>query len=192
MTTASEAVSYIPVFEGPIEGWVKNWMKKNFWKLEKHYQQSEVLQEARKMVHELWVNYYKDKVVEAKHFQSLFMRAFSNRMTDWANKSTKFSAEISMMHLSDEDHELLSTMTSDADVEAEVSLQQSIAAAPKEIRDVLQIAAEAPREIAEICIEALSGRGDTKKAALAALSKIVGYEVSWNIGDEVKSYLRFN
>ncbi len=145
---------YEPQFKGPIEGWTVNYCRKNAWKTQGSQQWEDLMQQAY-LVFLRCVNQYPD-VHEAKHFMSLYQRAWTNEMTDMANKDTALRREVPYP----------TTIIDGDTVEVELvgehrhdgELATLLRQAPEEVLMVLNLFLNAPSEILDVVLAGWNGR----------------------------------
>lgn len=136
-------------FEGPIEGYVVNFLRKNYWKVERTVPRDDVMQEAH-VVYLRCKRRYPD--VEDKHFMALFKTAWSNHFTDLANEDTERRCEVSSsVHDDDDEHRVAYAEpcgATDNDGMLSVLVQQ----APREVSMVLNLFLNAPQELLDLAL----------------------------------------
>ena len=79
-------VSFVPSFEGRIEGCVINFLKKNYWRVAGYYEFEDCIQEAYLKFMVVKDGY--PEVIDPPHFMALFKTAWKNRFTDMSNQRT--------------------------------------------------------------------------------------------------------
>jgi len=77
-------LSFVPEFQGPIEGWVVNFLKRNYWKVAPLYDWDDLFQEA--YLKFLVVSEKYPEVVDPPHFMALFKTSFIRRFIDLSKK----------------------------------------------------------------------------------------------------------
>jgi hypothetical protein len=136
------AVLYSPNFEGPIEGWVVNGMKANYFRVENTHSREEYLQEAY-LVFLRVKRKYEGKVEEPKHFMSLFKRAWTNELNDLATKATNARMLVAMPMLRSDDGDELEYEPM-GELDNEGFLAVLVRQAPREVSMVLNLFCECP------------------------------------------------
>lgn len=77
-------LSFVPCFKGPIEGYVVNFLKRNYWKVAAHHEFEDLLQEAYFKF--LVVKEKYPEVIDPPHFMALFKTSWKNHFTVLAAK----------------------------------------------------------------------------------------------------------
>lgn len=80
-------LKFIPRFEGPIEGWAKNYITKNRWRVEDYIDFDDLMQDAYEYF--LIVRDRYPDITEPKHFMALFKRCLSNHFHDLSKTRTR-------------------------------------------------------------------------------------------------------
>lgn len=174
-------------FAGPIEGWVVNGMKANYFRVERTLSREEYLQEAY-LVYLRVLRKYEGTVTEPKHFMSLFKRAWTNELNDLATKDTHHRQMVAMP-----------TMRSDDGDEAEVDvlgdldndgmLATMIRQAPSEVVMVLNLFLNAPQELLELALQ--SWRGKDRRynhGGSERICRLLGLDPSHDVMATVEEY----
>jgi hypothetical protein len=146
-------------FEGPVEGYVVNFLAKNQWRVEKMQDREDSLQEARLI---FWRCRVKYPDVEDKHLMALFKTAWGRHFIDLANKATDASFLVFDSSRGDSDDEAPKIDTA-GDLDNDGMLVLMIKQAPREIQTVLSLFVSAPAELLELATEAWR-RGGKKNA----------------------------
>ncbi len=76
-------------WEGATEAWVRSTSSKQLWRVDGHMSYDDLIQEGY-VVYMTCLQKYEHKANNQRWFMSLFMRAFTNRITDLANARTKY------------------------------------------------------------------------------------------------------
>jgi len=181
-------------FSGPIEGYVKNFLRKNHWRVQHILDFEDSVSEAKltyvRLIRRLEKNGH--EVENAKHFMSLFKTAWSRYFIDLSNKDTK-KLETPFAEFANEDNEdwlLNSAWMSGYSVNTgyfEIVMRQ----APTEVQQVLNLLLNTPKEVLDIAALSWSTSGrDTTILGNAFLCKMLGYDSSkTNLVSKVKLYL---
>lgn len=149
---------YQPEYDGPIAGYVANFVSKNYWRVERTQERDDVFQEARCVFLKVSGRY---PDVDAPHFMALFKTAWQRRFTDLANADTARRVEVPLSMIAtppdrDEyEYEYDPPGELDNDGAASVLLRQ----APSEVKQVINLFLNAPQEILEL---ALAGWNDVR------------------------------
>ncbi len=146
-------MSYSPEFTGPIEGYVVNFMKKHYWKVERTQTRDDVLQEAR-LVFLRCREKYQD-LDTPQHFMALFKRAWANEFIDLANADTA-SRVLVQPPVDRETGEQITDLYGESDNDGSLSVM--LRQAPAEVTMVLNLFLSAPQEILDLALGSWKGR----------------------------------
>jgi hypothetical protein len=174
---------WTPVYEGPIQGFVKNHLKKNFWRVSSYMDYEDLLQDSYVIFLKLRDRY--TTVDDPRWFMSLFMRSFSNHVINLSKKRTLNSLEVldcEFFTEGEEDFSILSTAVGERDNLGyyETVLSQ----APPEIRSALSILINCPTEIWDLIVSGDRNIGNSKLCGLLGLNP-----KKVNILDKTRNYL---
>lgn len=139
---------YYPVFKGPIEGWVVNYTRPMFWRVESIMEWKDVMQEAYIVFMRCAAKY---PVVDTpQHFMTLFKRAWVNEYHDLSNEATRLRLFVSDHKELDEGESLPVEQVGETDNGGflAVALRQ----APEEVRRVINLMLHAPQEMLDIIL----------------------------------------
>ena len=177
-------------FTSPFEGYVRNYLKTNFWRVQRTHEYNDVMQEARMhffVVQKRLKN--NGSIIENdRHMMALFKTAWSNHFITLAHKSSKFQEQTftSSIRTTEEDEEFnIEDLLGGVDCEAllEVKLNQ----ATGEVREVLNLILNTPKEVLELAAKAC-GCKDVVSNKL--LCKLLGKDsTKINLIKCVKKYL---
>jgi len=147
-------MSYKPEFKGPIEGWVVNQLKTQYWRVAGTMGRDDVMQEAYLVFLRCQRKY--PEIDTAKHFMALFKTAWSRQFTDFANADTasRIITEMPRVRIDDDYVELEPVGALDNDGYLAVLLRE----APREVNMVLNLFLSAPQEIIEVALGSWNGR----------------------------------
>lgn len=180
---------YSPNFEGPIEGWVVNGMRANYFRVENTHSREEYLQEAY-LVFLRVKGKYEGKVTEPKHFMSLFKRAWTNELNDLATKATHVRRFVQMPMLrSDDGDEAEYEPVGELDNEGFLAVL--VRQAPREVSMVLNLFANAPQELLELALS--SWRGKDRRYSHGGsepICRLLGLDPNLDVMQRVEDYLR--
>ena len=180
-------------FSGPIEGYVKNFLRKNQWKVQHILDFEDCVSEAKltyvRLIRRLEKN--NCKVKNAKHFMALFKTAWGRYFIDLAHKDSK-KKETPFREFATEENDdwlLDSEFMSEYSINTgyfEVLLQQ----APTEVKQVLDLLLDAPKDALVDASTAWSSNAkDTTILGNAFLCRMLGYNASEvNLVAKVKLY----
>lgn len=185
-------VDFTPQFTGSIEGYTKNFIKANLWKVDKLYDYDDILQEAREQflrtIQRMEAN--GDTIQNEKHMMSLYKTSFSRHFITLCNRTTKVSVEQNMSGFTTDDDTLDFESLIGSD-ENTGYLECLVDQAPKEVEQVFNLLFNTPVEVLNIAINAWNGQN--KKGAGVGncfLCKMLGYDPSKvNLVAKVKNYL---
>lgn len=191
MRYSPEEHRYCPTFEGPIEGWVVNGMKANYFRLQRTHNREEYMQEAY-LVFLRVKNKYEDSVTEPRHFMALFKRAWVNELNDLATKATQARMFVAMPRAhGDEGDEIEIDMVGDLDNDG--MLATLLRQAPREVAMVLNLFLSAPQELLETALQ--SWRGKDKRYAHGGserICKLLGLDPNTDVMQRVEDYFRIH
>ena len=178
---AAAAVSskFQPKFEGAVEGFVVNWIKKNHWKVDQQLpERDDVLQEAYCVFLKI-SNQYPD-IDNAAWFQSMFMKSFSDRMIDCSRKQIRHKEHFadSDVLMSDGEESLSLTEQMVGDLDTEASLERLVEQADGEVAEVLRTVMNMPNEVFAMIEEAWVSRGKRKVMGNQMLCALLGKDAT--------------
>lgn len=179
-----------PVFEGPVEGYVKNFLKKNFWKVSKSMEFEDVMQEARLLHWELVQRY--PEVDTPQWMMSLFKTSWYHHFTDLANNDTNQRVLVSecQFNVIDEDGSAYDSVISQAMGETENAgmLRMAIKQAPSEIKQVINLFLNAPSELLDLMSASWTEKGKKKVMGNQMLCQALGRKPGTDVLGEVRAY----
>ena len=185
-------VGFTPAFTGSIEGYTKNFIRSNLWKVDKLYDYDDILQEAREQflrtIKRMEAN--GDTIKNEKHMMALYKTSFSRHFITLCNRTTKVSVEKNMSGFTADDDALDFESLIGSD-ENNGYLECLIDQAPKEVKQVFNLLLNTPAEVLDIAINAWNMQN--KKGAGVGnkfLCNMLGYDsTKVNLVDKVKTYL---
>jgi len=179
-------VYYSPEFPGPIEGYVVNHMKKNFWRVERTQTRDDVMQEARVVFLRCKAKY--QELETPQHFMALFKRAWANEFNDLANADTASRVLVPQQTYRDEDgRETLVELH--GDVENDGALSVMLKQAPAEVTLVLNLFLSAPQEILDLALGTWKGRDQRcKTGGSKRICKMLGLPPELDVLKLVEEY----
>jgi hypothetical protein len=172
---------YEPEFAGPIEGYVHNFLKTNFWKVSRSMEYEDCIQEARLVFLECKSRY--PVVDNPKWFMSLFKRAWFTHFVDLASSDTKAKAEVTEF---DETPVLESVVGDDHPGMVLMMIEK----APQEIKSVMALLINAPTELIETLVTDLSGGPIMRRRALRKINACIGLEDTRDVVQEMQVYFQ--
>ena len=185
-------MKFEPVYKGPIEGYVRNFVGRNFWRVCRHREYEDLVQDSHVIFLKLKEE-YKDTVDNPQWFMSLFMRSFSNHVTNISILDTRNSVEITescIFSSTDEDSGISEDAFYNLTGETENAgyLKVLLMQAPSEVRTVLSVLLNCPAETLELVQNALTRGKDV--AGNIALCKMVGQDPKYvDLVEKVRQYL---
>jgi DNA-directed RNA polymerase specialized sigma24 family protein len=159
---------HTPVYDGPIAGYVVNFIRKNQWRTARTHEFDDLKQEAY-IVFMRVAEKYPD-MDTPQHFMALFKMAWTNHFTDLANKHTNQSFQVQMPVYRGEDGEEAMEMDMAGDLNNDGELAVLLNEAPSEVVAVLNLFLSAPQEILDMALA--SWRGRDKRCKTGGSSKI--------------------
>lgn len=180
---------YTPEFKGPIEGWVVNHLRTNYWKVGRTMAREDVLQEAYLVFLRCKQKY--PKMDTPQHFMSLFKTSWSRQFINFANADTesRVLTEMPIIRTEDGDVELDVAGERDNDGYLSVLLSQ----APAEVLLVLNLFLQAPQELLEIALSSWVGKdrrcraGGSKK-----INQMLGLPTDLDVMQITEDYFKQN
>ena len=159
---------YIPEFKGPIEGYVVNSLKRNYWRIAETHTREEAMQEA-------WVVFMRccsryPIIDTPQHFMSLFKQAWANQLTDLGKQSTKHRALVP----EPEDEAGNKMFEAVGETENAGYLAVLVEQAPREVLMVLNLFLNAPTELLELAAQAWTAQGKRRVDGNAMIARLLG------------------
>jgi len=143
-------------FEGPIEGYVVNFLQKNYWRVKNYFDYEDALQEARYTFTLLLRRMEKNgSIIEnAKHLMSLFKSAWTRHFHTLSKRDTK-RIDFAISNYTKEDHDdwLIDSINLASSSQNLGFLEITIEQAPSEVRQVLNLLLSAPKEVLSMAVE---------------------------------------
>lgn len=172
-------------WEGPIEGYVVNFLTKNHWKIARLMSRDEAMQEAW-CIYARCLNKYCD-VTEPQHFMALFKTAWSNHFTDMANEDTA-SRVIGPMPINEEGYEVEPVGETDNDGMLAVMIKE----APREVAMVLALFLNAPQELLDLALGSWRGTQDRrfKSGGSTKINQLLGLPADYDSMQAVVDYFK--
>lgn len=181
-------MQYSPEFSGPIEGYVVNGMKANYFRVERTLSREEYMSEAY-LVFLRVKSKYGDKVEGAPHFMALFKRAWANELNDLANKDTQHRKLVAMPTTRGDDGEEGHEVELVGELDNEGALAIMIRQAPREVAMVLRLFLSAPQEVLELALQ--SWRGKDRRYANGGserICRLLGLDPNLDVMQRVEDY----
>lgn len=183
-------MTYQFMFTSPFEGYVHNHLKNNFWKVQRTLEYDDVMQEARMQFYVVQKRLKNNgnAIENDRHMMALFKTSWNNHFITLAHKSSKYKEQTftSTIHPTDEDDDFnVEDLLGGIDCEA--LLEVKISQATGEVREVLNLIMNTPKEVLELAAKAC-GCKDTMSNKL--LCRLLGKDSSKiNLINCVKNYL---
>ena len=169
---------YIINWDGPVAGYAHNFTSKNYWRVSRIMEMEDTRQEAYVVFLKV-KKAYGSKIDNGAWFMSLYKRALSNRFNDLSDKNTAVSAEAMGAIVPDSktlDRSLLMTMIEEA---------------PEEVKSVLSLFLEAPKELLDLAVNAWEQDGKKKIHGNQFLCKMLGHDsLKTDLPKQVKTYFK--
>lgn len=178
--------AFVPCFEGPIEGWVVNGMRANYFRVSRTLSREEYLQEAYEVFLRISSRY---EVDEPQHLMCLFKTSWNNRLNDLATADTRHRMFVSMPMHRDEDGEEVESVDFMGESDNEGTLAIMLRQAPADVALVLNLFLSAPQELVETALASWRGK-DRRFAAggSARICKLLGLDPSIDVMQKVEDY----
>lgn len=179
----------LPPFKGPIEGYVVNHVKRNFWRVEKNMEYEDVMQDANVIYLKLALKYH--DIDTPQHFMALFKTSWNNHFTDLSNAETASRAVMyeNQLYTSDNEEEVSDAMNQiTGDLNNNGFINTMIRQAPEEVRQVVALFANAPAEILELASNAWREKRKNSDYGNAMLCELLGIKPGTNVINAVESY----
>jgi hypothetical protein len=150
---------FVPQWEGVIEGYVTNTLRKQFFRVQATMTEDDYMQEAFLVFLRVSKTYEgKIKATEPQHFTALFKRAWANRLNDLSNDDTAYRERFVSDHRQDRSTGEEVQMEQAGETDNDGSLAILIRQAPREVAMVLNLFLNAPQEILEVALGSWQGR----------------------------------
>lgn len=177
-------------FKGPIEGYVVNFLAKNYWRVQRSIPRDDCMQEAI-VVYLRCKRKYPD--VEDKHFMALFKTAWGNHFTDLSNSDTSRRAEVSesdRLEFQQRAGGMDELAEHVGDLENDGYLSTMIRQAPREIAMVLSLFLDCPSELLEMALDSWRRNGRYRAGGSRHINKMLGFHPDRDVLKEVEDYFR--
>lgn len=177
----------IPSFVGPIEGYVVNYLRANFWRVKNSMEYEDMLQEAHVVYLRLAQKYH--DIDTPQHFMALFKTAWSNHFVDISRKDTNSRLMMYENQFADNDDVLSNFLSSVVGDQSNTGhLVVMIKQAPAEVRQVLSLFINAPTEILELASKSWKSSGRNQDFGNNMLCTMLGVEQGTDIIGTVRKY----
>lgn len=176
---------YQPVFKGPIEGWVVNYTKAQFWRLQATMEWDDVMQEAY-LVFLRCSNKY-PALLEAKHFMALFKQAWIRHVTDLAYVDSRHRVAQAPTEMAEDGYVQERVGDLDNDGQLAILMRQ----APSEVRMVINLFLNAPQEMLDSLLSGWTGRDRRcRNGGSLRINKALGLDPKTDVLGLVEDYFR--
>lgn len=176
-----------PVWKGPIEGYVVNFITANLWRVQATHERADVLQEAW-LVFERCARKYPD-VDTPQHFMALFKRAWYHEFVDLANRDTATrKLFLPITENRDEDGERMELREPVGESDNDGALATMIRQAPSEIALVMQMFLNCPTELLELALSSWNPDGVHRNQGSERINKLLGFAEDYDSVGAVRSY----
>lgn len=161
---------FTPSFDGPIEGYVVNYLTKHHWRIQRTHTREDAMQEA-------WVVFlrvaekYPD-ISEPQHFMALFKTAWANNITDLSHKATANRLELSLGSAEDEDMPTVPDTAGSLDNDG--LLRIMVRQAPQEVLMVLNLFLSAPQELLDLAMSTWKAQGHLSPGGSKHVARLLG------------------
>ena len=172
---------YTPMWKGFIEGFVTNFLKKNYWRVESYMTYDDAMQEAQVTFYRLKNKY--GNLDRAQHFMALYRTSWVNDFNDFAILATKHRHEVCDVETDElEQYSVSGELNNDG--ELSVMIEQ----APSDIKLVLQLLLTAPVEVLDMFSSVWKKRGKYRDFGNEHLCEILGLEGKTDIVNKINKY----
>ena len=162
---------YKPEFSGPIEGYARNYIHANLWKVARTHNRDEMIQEAW-IVFARCVELY--PVIDTpQHFMALYKTALYRHVIDLAADATRVRSEVSESCFEREDEQAWSRQPI-GDLDNEGQLRVLVRQAPREVKMVLSLFLNAPQELLDLATAAWEARGRRRAEGNKMIGRLLG------------------
>lgn len=142
--TLVELFQRFPFEDTPLEGYVKNYLKKHHWKIARILDFDDAVQEAAELHYRLLFRLHRSNstIENDKHMMSLFKTSWSRHFITLSNKATEVATEIAINRFENEEED--ATLDIDelgvaGDLNNDGYLWTLVEEAPKEVKQVLNL-----------------------------------------------------
>lgn len=180
-------MSYVPEFKGPVEGWVVNHLKTNYWRVARTMAREDVLQEAYVVFLRCRRKY--PVIDTAQHFMALYKTAWTRQFTDFANEDTASRCVTEMPRVRVDDE--LVEIDPVGDVESDGYLAVLLREAPREVSMVLNLFLSAPQEILDVALASWNGKDRRCKAGGSKrINQMLGLPTDLDVLKMTEDYIK--
>lgn len=182
-----QATTYKPVWKGPLEGYVVNYITRNLWRVAATQERDDLMNEAY-LIFMRCCERYPD-MDTPQHFMALFKRCWSNHFTDLANADTQVRGhEVPMLAPRDDEGSQIRVLEPLGELENAGVLACVVRQAPNEVLLVLQLFLSAPQELVELALSGWEAHSSRKNQGSARINKLLGFPPSYDSVGAVREY----
>lgn len=177
------AVSYVPAWSGPVEGYAVNYATRNLWKVRSGMEREDLVQEAYLVFMKCSARY--PELDTPQHFMALFKTALMRRVCDLASADSAYrERHCHMGERYDDDGDAISLQEPVGELQNEGILATVLRQAPSEVLLVLRLFLSAPQEMLEIAL-APTQREDARSRHIG---RLLGLPEGFDALGAVRSY----
>jgi len=180
----------MPQFSGEIEGYVTNFLRKNFWRVQASMEYEDAMQESHWLFLKL-ADRYSGDVTEPRHFMALFKQALFRHFADLSTMDTGVRSHVLDSQLGeDQDSEeyqgMINAVVGDLDNSGllMIMLQQ----APADISTVLSFFLMAPQELVDGAFASWRNSKKKREGGNKMLCSILGFPQGTDIQGKIYCY----
>lgn len=183
---AKKPAPFVPSFEGPIEGWVVNGMKVNFFRVERTMTREDYLQEAYLVFLRVASRY---EVEEPRHLMALYKTAWTNHLNDLATEDTRQRMFAPIPYKRGEDGEEGEMLEPMGEADCDGTLAIMLRQAPADVQAVLNLFLKAPQELVDAALSSWHGR-DRRYACGGSkqINRLLGLDPKVDVLQRVEEY----
>lgn len=166
-------------YKGVVEGYVVNFLTRNYWRVQGSMDRDDVMQES------YWVYLRvarKYPEVEPKHLMALFKTAWGNHFTDLALGTSAQMKEENTIDVPEQPIEVI------GDFENAGFLRVLVQQAPAEVKQVLSLFLSAPSEVYALFFDVNQREYNRYKNRNRTINRLLGFEKNRDIMGEVNTY----
>jgi hypothetical protein len=181
------AHAYVPQWEGFVLGFVVNFLRRNYWRVQSYMEYEDCLQEAWLKFNQVKVKY--GNLDTPQHFMTIYKLAWTNKFNELAVWSGKHRAEVCVSQLETDDAEdtgALGLLAGDFNNDGMLAIM--IDQAPHEVKHVLHLFLTAPVEVLDMFAETWKSRGRHKPYGNAHLCELLGLPEKTDVVGMVTAY----
>jgi len=169
-------------FKGPIEGFVINYLKRNYWRVSALWTYEDAFSEAQVLFYDLYNRYVTHgKVDNIKWFMTLYKKSFINLIHSQSVKDSTYRETIIPINTFVTSDSELAELESrlfgiEPSSEKSVTLKLLIEQAPNEIKTLVSVIAKAPAELLDSLTSTWKKRGKKIPFGNEMLCALIGVD----------------